>query len=146
MLSIRINDDFIAAFKAKDTFRKDLLNTLKSAIKYAAIDKGEDLSDEEVIDVISKESKKRKDSISQFTAADRMDLVDVEQKELDILATYLPEQFSEEEIGTIIDTVLADLGTSARADMGKIMGAVMPSVKGKADGALVKQVLESKLS
>jgi len=147
MLADKIKEDFLVAFKARESLKKEVLSGLKSAIKYVEIDKKiESLDDEGVIDVISKEVKKRKDSIEQFEAADRQDLADKEKAELEILNVYMPEQMSEEEIEKIVDEVIGETGASSKADTGKLMGALMPKLKGKADGSIVKKIVDSKLS
>lgn len=145
MLAKQISDDFVAAFKAKETFKKDVLNMMKSAIKYVELEKGE-LSDEDVIDILSKEVKKRKDSISQYEEAGRPELAENEQAELDIISVYLPEQMSEEEIAAIVSETISELGITGKEQTGQLMGALMPKVKGKADGGLVKKVVDSQLA
>lgn len=147
MLIDKINEDYIVAFKAKNELKKSTLNMLKSSVKYIMIEKrGTDLTDADVVDVIAKEVKKRKDSVEQYIAASRKDLADKEQAELEILQAYMPKQMTEEEIGKLVLDVMAKIGVSTKADTGKVMKELMPQVKGRADGSLVKRVVESKLA
>ena len=103
------------------------------------------LTDEEVNDIISSEAKKRRDSISEFEKGDRQDLADKEKKELEVLQKYLPEQLSEDEVKVLVGEVIKETGVSDIKDMGKVMGALMPKVKGKADGNLVSKVVKDLL-
>ncbi|MCY8317468.1 GatB/YqeY domain-containing protein, partial [Bacillus vallismortis] len=103
-------------------------------------------TEDEELTVLSRELKQRKDSLQEFSNANRLDLVDKVQKELDILEVYLPEQLSEEELLTIVNETIAEVGASSKADMGKVMGAIMPKVKGKADGSLINKLVSNQLS
>ena len=95
--------------------------------------------------VVQKEAKQRRDSIEEFTKAGRQELADKEQKELEILQKYLPEQLSEEEIKKLVDEAISQTGASNISDMGKVMGALMPKIKGKADGSLVSKIVKESL-
>jgi uncharacterized protein len=133
---------------AKDEIRTSTLRMLISAIGYYEIQKGGagyEATDEDIQTVIQKEAKKIKDSIEQYKAAGRDDLVEKESKELSILDTYLPEQMGEEEVRTLVLDAIAATDASTPADMGKVMGALMPKTKGKADGALVSKIVREKL-
>ena len=110
------------------------------------LNKKRELTDEEVIDVISKQIKTRKDSINEFTKGGREDLIESTSKEIEILLTYLPKQLSEEEINNIIDKVFEEIKPSSPKDMGKIMKAVTPLVKGKADMGMVSSIIKNKLN
>ena len=142
--------DLKKAMLAKD---KDLTQVLRS-IKAALLEKeiserkgGEaKLTEEQVVQVLMKSAKQRKDSIEQYQNAGRDDLVSVEQKELEIIESYLPKMMSEEELSIIVDKIILDIGASSPQDMGKVMGAIMPKVKGKADGALVNKIVKEKLT
>lgn len=134
---------------AKDALKTSVLRMLISAITYYEIQKGGagyQASDEDVLAVIQKESKQRKDSIEQFKNANRQDLVDKETKELEILQAYLPAQMSEDEIREIVKKVISEIGATTVKDMGKVMGAVMPKLKGKADGGLVSKLVRDQLT
>ncbi len=143
-------DDLKTAMLSKDQDRTMVLRALKAAVlkKEISVRQGGSatLSDEDVLDVIRKEAKQRKDSIEQFDAAGRTDLSDKEKYELGIIEGYLPKQLSEEEIAKIVDEVIAATGATAPSDMGKVMGMLMPKVKGLADGGLVNKIVKSKLS
>ena len=134
---------------ARNELKTSVLRLLLSAINYYEIQKGGagyTATDEDVITVVQKEAKQRRDSIEQFTAANRKELADKEQKELEILQTYLPAQMSEEEIRKLVKEAIIQTGATSAADMGKVMGALMPKTKGKADGSLVSKIVKESLS
>lgn len=139
----KITEDYKTAFKAKDPNYK-IINGLRAAIKQVQIDSRKDeLTDDEILAVIKKEAKSRKDSIKSYEEADRDDLVQIEKDELVVIEGYLPEQMSEEKITEIIDEVIA---SSDEKDFGKLMGQVMQKTKGQADGGLVNKILKEKLA
>jgi len=133
------------ALKAGEKARLSTLRMLMSAIKYKEVDAKHQLDDEEVISVISTLIKQRHDSIDQFRKGGREDLVDKETKEVEVLKGYLPPQLSEEEVRNIITKAAAETGATGQKDMGKLMKAVMPQVKGKADGKLVNEIVKEVL-
>ena len=133
MLKDRIYQDIVAAMKAKDKDKLSVLRMLKGSLQLENINKGKELTDDVVIDVISREIKQRKESIAEFTKGGREDLANETAKEIDILKAYLPEQLSEEEIEKIIDQVFASVAPTSAKDMGKVMKEVTPLVKGKAE-------------
>lgn len=160
-LKERISKDLIIAVKGKDSVRSLVLRSLNSAIKNAEINKraklsksGEDidlekaciLSDEEAIGVISSQIKQRKDSISEFEKANRLELVEKEKAEMDILAVYLPPQLNEEEVRKIVADAIVKTGAISVKEMGRVMAAIMPMTKGKADGTLVSGIVKELLS
>lgn len=140
-----ITSDLLQAAKNNEPLVRDTLRGVKSAIKNAEIAKGHTLSDEEIVDVLAKEVKQRKESIDSFTSGGRPELAEKEQAEIDILTKYLPEQMGEDEVRTIVDEVLAATGATTKQDMGKVMGALMPRVKGKADMSLVSRLVAERL-
>jgi len=146
----QILDDLKASMLAKEQDKTMVLRAIKSSImkKEISLRQGgtATLNEEEVISVITKEAKQRKDSIEQFENASRFDLSEKEKFELSVIETYLPKLMSEEEITQIVDEVIQAVGAKSPADMGKVMGKLMPRVKGKADGGLVNQIVKSKLS
>lgn len=144
MLKEKLNSDLKSAMVAKEQTKLDTLRMLKSRIKNEEIAKQKEFTDEEIITVISSEVKRRKDSFEQYTAGNRPELAQKEQDEINILQTYLPEQLSEDEVRKIIEESLQGKSFVA-ADFGKAMGAVMPKLKGKADGALISKILKEKL-
>ena len=140
-----LNDDLKDAIRSKDSLRRTVLRTLLSEIANAKIAKRSDLTEEEILVVINKQSQQRKDSIEAFADAGRKDLEDKERLELELISTYLPEQLSEKEVQEIIDDVLLEVGAAGPSDMGKVMGIVMPKVRGKADGKIINSIVVSKL-
>lgn len=129
---------------------KDKLTTfrmLKSSLQNEAIKLGkQELSEEEELTVLSREMKQRKDSLQEFDKAGRSDLVEKLRMELSYVVAYMPKQLSEDELTTIISETIAMIGASSKADMGKVMAALMPKVKGKADGSLVNKLVQQHLS
>lgn len=148
MLKDTLQEDIKKAMIAKDESTLSTLRMLKSAIQYTEINKGLDYSatDEDILDVIGKEVKKRREAIELYEKGGRAELADKEKKELEILQSYLPEQMSEEEIGKLVDAAIASTNASSMQDMGKVMGALMPQVKGKSDPSMVSNLVRSKLS
>lgn len=140
-----INEDFIASYKAKESEKVSVLRMLQSAIKNAEIDLKKDLDDAQVAEIITKQAKQRKDAIDQYQKGGRTDLVEKEQKELDIISIYMPKQLSEEEVVSVVKKAIQDTGAQNKSDMGKVMGAIMPQVKGKADGSLVSRIVSNEL-
>ncbi len=134
------------AMKAKDKPRLQTLRFLLSAIKNKEIDKREELSDVDILQVISTSVKQHKDSIEQFRKGGRDDLADQEAAELEILLGFLPEQLSEAEIKDVVAATATELGASSMKDMGGLMKAVMIKLKGKADGKLVQEMVKQRLA
>lgn len=147
-LKEQIQADFKEAFKAREMERKNTLSTLISEIKNKEIEVGErekGLSDEGVLAVIQTAVKRHKDSIEQFKAGGREDLVANEEVELTILEKYLPAQMNDEDLQAEVKQILEEIGVQTKADLGKAMGAAMARLKGKADGNRVKKMVESLL-
>ena len=145
----QLQKDLVEAQKAKDELKVSTLRLLLGAVKNFAIAKESasyNPSDEEIVSVIQKEIKQRKESIESYKSGNRQDLADKEGKELEILQAYLPEQMSEEEARKLVDQAISETGASSMQDMGKVMGNLMPKVKGKADGSFVNQIVKEKLS
>jgi uncharacterized protein YqeY len=145
-LKARITEDMKSAMKAKDKDALKAVRMILGAIKQKEIDDRIELDDTQVLAVIQKMVKQRKDSISQFKDADRTDLVDVEEAELVIINNYMPEQLSEAEIATAVDKAIADIGASSMQDMGKLMGLLKGQLGGKADMGAVSGLIREKLS
>jgi len=145
-LKDKLMSDFKEAMKAKDEIRKNTVSFARAAIKQYEVDNREELDDQGVIVVLTKQVKMRKDALSDFEKAGRTDLLEAYNKEIEILMEYLPKQLTEEEITEIVKTTAAELGIEGgKQNMGKLIGAVMPKVKGLADGGMVKKVVESLL-
>lgn len=136
----KLDQDIIEALKGGEKAKLTVLRGLKSVLKYARIEKGEDLTDEDVITSLAGEAKKVRDSIEQFDKGGRQDLVDKSQVELTIVQLYLPAQLSEDELREIVKAAVDEVGAESPKDMGKIMKVVMPKVKGQADGKMVNKL------
>jgi uncharacterized protein YqeY len=146
-LSDRVNADISAAMKAQDASRLSALRMLKAAIMNKGIEKGHDLDDAEVLQVVASLVKQRRDSIEQFTKAGRNDLVDKESGEIKVLEQYQPPAASSEEIDAAVAAAIAETGAATQKDMGKVMKAVMPKLAGKtADGKLVNEIVRKRLT
>ncbi len=137
--------DLKAAMKAKDNVKKQAVTMVRAAILQIEKDTKKELGDAEIIDVISKQVKQRKDSLEEFIKAEREDLVEQTKAELDILMTYMPKQLTKEELTVIVKEAISSTGAKTKKDMGKIMKEVMPKIKGKADGKSVNEVASSLL-
>ncbi len=142
----KLQDEMKAAMKSGDKERLSTIRMLISEIKKVQIDKKKELSDEEIIEIIQRYAKQRRESIKQYREAGREDLAEKEEKELKIVQEFLPEQLSEEEIEKIVDEVIAETGASSMKDMGKVMKIVMEKVKGRAEGSVVSSIVKKKLS
>jgi len=129
----------------RDEQRKSTLRLVMAAIKNAEIEKRRELTEEELLAVIAKEAKQRRESIAEFERGGRQDLVDREEAELQILLAYLPEQLSREEIAAQARQIIAEVGAASPAQMGQVMRQLMPLMQGKADGKLVSQVVKELL-
>lgn len=140
-----ITADIKEAMKARETAKLTALRGLHAQIKDATVNAGKPLTDEAVIQCVNKAIKQREDSIEQYTAGNRPDLADAEKAELELIRKYQPRQLSREEIEVIAKAVQVETGVTSKKEMGKFMGALMPKVKGKADGKLVKDVVQSLL-
>ena len=145
-LVVKINEDMKNAMKSQDKERLGVIRMLKSAIQLTSIEKKHELSDEEVIDVLSKQIKMRKDSVAEFSKANRMDLANQYEKEIDILMTYMPEQLSLEDVISIIDEVIKEVNPTSQKQMGLVMKEVTPKVKGKFDMGEVSKIIRERLS
>lgn len=143
----RLNKDMIQAMKNKEKDKLTSIRMVKSSLQNEAIKLGkQDLSEEEELTVLSRELKQRKDSLQEFEKAGREDLVEKLRIELSHVEMYMPEQLGEEELTGIVKESIAETGASSKADMGRVMAAIMPKVKGKADGSLVNKLVQQHLS
>jgi uncharacterized protein YqeY len=146
LLRDKVNTDLTAAMKAKDAGRLSALRMLKAAIMNKGVEKGRDLEDAEVLQVVSSLVKQRRDSIEQFTKAGRTDLVDKETGEIAVLEHYLPPAATAFEIEAAVKAAIAETGAASPKDMGKVMKAVMPKLAGKnADGKVVNDIVRRTL-
>lgn len=145
-LKDRITEDMKIAMKAGEAARKNTISLLRAAIKQKEIDERIELDDAGVIAVIEKMLKQRKDSITQYEAAKRQDLADVEKFESEVLAAYMPQALSAAEIEAIVAAAVAESGAKGPADMGKVIGLVKPKLAGRADMGEVSKLVKAKLS
>ena len=148
-LQEQITQDYKAAMKSGDATRKTTLSGLRAAFKSAEIDaRGTDkIVDETTFQaVIEKEAKKRRESIEEFTKANRMDLADKESAELEVLKGYLPEQMSDDELEQMVDDAIAQTAATSPKEMGKVMGVLVPKIAGRADGKLASKLVRDRLA
>jgi len=145
-LKAQISEDMKTAMRAKDSGRLSAIRLLQSAIKQREVDERIELQDADVITVIEKMLKQRRDSITAFESAKRSDLADIEKFEVTVLQAYMPKQLSDEELNQIITQVIADSGAAGAKDMGKVVGLVRPLVVGVADMGKVSGLIKSRLS
>ncbi len=145
-LKERLREDLTHAMRQKDAVRKRTLRMALTEIKLLEVEKGEELNDAEVDAVLQKEAKKRREMLDELTRVDRPDLEAAERAELAVLVEYLPKQLGREEIAELARQVIAEVGAEGPGQMGQVMRALMPRVKGQADGKLVGQVVRELLS
>ena len=141
MLRETLDSDLKDAMRNKEALRRTVLRTMLSEIRNAEINSQTTLDDEGIISVLTKQVQQRKDSVEAYNAANRQDLVDKETEEINIISVYLPDQRPPEEIEGIIKAAILETGASSLSDMGKVMGFVMPQVRGRADGKIVNTIV-----
>jgi uncharacterized protein len=143
----RLNSDMKQALKSNEKDKLSVIRMLKAAIQNEELKlRKKGLTEEEELTVLSREMKQRKDSLHEFDKAGRNDLVEKLQVEISVVELYMPKQLSEEEIAEIVKQTIEAVGATSKADMGKVMAALMPKVKGKADGSLVNKLVQQHLS
>jgi len=142
-LKERLMNDYKEALKSRDEIRKNTINLARAAIKQVEVDTRQELQDEDIIPILAKQVKMRRDAIGEFERGNRTDLVDAYKTEIEVLQTYLPAELTHDQIREIVKTTAAEMGIEGgRQNMGKLMGATMPKVKGVADGGVVKKIIE----
>ena len=143
----RLEDDLRQAMRDRDTLRRDVIRYMRSEIRNQEIRVQDDLDDQGVVQVLSRQAQQRRDSIEAFSEANRNDLVEKEQAELAIIMEYLPQQMTRDEITTLVRRVVNEVGAEGPGDMGKVMSRIMPQVRGRAEGrevnAIVMEILSS---
>ncbi len=145
----QIEKDYITAYKARESVRVSVLRMLKTAVKRRLVDTsrpGEQLGDDEMLDVIVKEAKQRRDSIAEYGKANRPDLAEKEQAELAILEQYLPKALGPEELAAAIEEMIAKTGAAGPSDMGRVMGPLMKALKGRVDGGALSAAVRARLA
>jgi len=145
-LRAQISEDMKSAMRAKDSTRLGTIRLLQAALKQREVDERIELADADVISVIEKMLKQRRDSITAYEKAERADLADVEKAEVVVLQTYLPKQLTDEEVSAILEKVVAETGAASMKDMGKVMGAIKPLVAGKADMGKISGLIKARLA
>jgi uncharacterized protein YqeY len=145
-LKLQITEDMKAAMRAKETARLGAIRLLLAAMKQREVDERIELNDADVVSIIEKMLKQRRDSISQYKSANRQDLVDVEEFEVTVLQGYMPQQLSEAEIASAIAEAIAATGAAGPQDMGKVMGVVKPKLAGRADMGKVSGLIKAQLT
>jgi hypothetical protein len=144
-LKAQITEDMKNAMRAKDSARLNAIRLLQAALKQREVDERIELNDTQVIEVIEKMLKQRRDSISQYEAAARQDLADAEKFEVGVLSTYLPQPLSDAEVAALLDAAIAETGAAGVKDMGKVMAMVKPQIIGRADVGKVSGLIKARL-
>lgn len=141
----RLMEDLKSAMKSKEKVRKNVITMVRASVKQIEVDQRIEITDEDIIEIIAKQVKQKRDALEDFNKADRQDLVELTEGEIEILSEYLPQQLTEEEIDEIVKMAVDEVGANSSKDMGKVMGLVMPKVKGKADGSIVNRIVRQYL-
>lgn len=141
----KLMDDLKTSMKNKNKVRKDVITMVRAAVKQREVDERVELTDEDVIEIMSKQVKQKRDSIVEFQKGDRQDLVELTEVEIDILLEYLPLQLTEKELDIIVKATIEEVNAETAKDIGKVMGSILPKVKGKADGSMVNKLVRQYL-
>jgi len=142
----RLSEDLKTAMKAKEKIKVETIRMVRAQLKDFQIAKGDELNEEDEISVLTNAAKKRKEALELYEKSDRQDLIEQEKQELEIISAYLPAQLSKEEIEKVVLKVMEEVEASSPQDLGKVMGATMKDLKGKADGRMVQEIVREKLS
>jgi uncharacterized protein YqeY len=145
-LKERLLQDMKSAMKDRDVIKKDTIQLARSAVLQVEKDGKVTLDDDGIVEIIAKEAKKRRDTLPEYEKSGRVDLVDKIKAEIDVLMQYLPEQLTEEELEVIVKDAIKDTGVTSAKEIGKIMQAVLPKIKGRADGKMVNLIIKKILS
>ena len=144
-LKEKLQEDLKSSMKNKDTVKKSVVTLIRASIKQYEVDNRVELEDDAIIDLIAKQLKQRRDSLVEFEKANRDDLVSETEAEIEVLKEYLPQQLSEEELNEIVKATISEVGATSMKDMGKIMAAIKPKTKGRADGKLINELVKNNL-
>ncbi|MCH8021129.1 GatB/YqeY domain-containing protein [candidate division KSB1 bacterium] len=142
----RLSEDLKTAMKAKEKIKVETIRMVRAQLKDFQIAKRDELTEEDEISVLTNAAKKRKEALELYEKSDRQDLIEQEKQELEIISAYLPAQLSKEEVEKVVLKVMEEVGASSPQDLGKVMGATMKDLKGKADGRMVQEIVREKLS
>ena len=142
----RLEQDFLRAYKSKDAIRVAVLRMVKTAIKNKQIELGREPDHDETLALLAREAKKRQESIDLFATAGRNDLVAKERRELEVLEAYLPKPMTREELASVVEATISELGATGMKDMGRVMQAVMAGRKAQVDGKILSELVRSRLS
>ena len=142
----RLSEDLKTAMKAKEKVKVATIRMVRAQLKDFQIEKRDELTEEDEISVLTNAAKKRKEALELYEKSDRQDLIEQEKQELEIISAYLPAQLSKEEVEKVVLKVMEEVGASSPQDLGKVMGATMKDLKGKADGKMVQEIVREKLS
>jgi len=145
-LETQLNTDLKTAMKAHDKLSLNVIRMMKAALTNEKVKQGHDLSEDEELTIVSRELKQRKESMAEFAKGNRDDLVEGVKAEIAIVEKYAPKQLSEDDIAKIVADSIAKVSASGMGDFGKVMGVVIPQVKGKADGAIVNKTVKAQLN
>ena len=141
----RLTEEMKEAMKARDDLKLSTIRMIRSNVKNREIDQKKELNEQEIVEIVATLVKQRRESIRMFGEAGRQDLVDKEEKELNLLLDFLPQQLGREEVAALVDRVVAECGAQGGKDMGRVMKALMPHVAGRADGRMVSDIVKEKL-
>jgi len=141
-----MEEHYRTAVKNRDTFRIAVYRLLKAALKNAEIDRGRELTEEEILEILGREARKRREAVEEFEKSGRNDLAQQERLELHLIEEYLPSLLSEEELQNLIQQVVQEVGATGEKDFGLVMRSIMPRVKGRADGRVVQQMVRQVLT
>jgi uncharacterized protein YqeY len=144
-LSERLSQEMKQAMRDKDKTRLSVIRMVRSAMKYREIETGDPLTDEDIVVIVQKELKQRRDSLQAFESAGRTDLAEATRSEIDVLMDYLPKQMSEDELRELITAIISEIGASGKSDTGKVMSKLMPQIRGRADGKLAQSLVQTLL-
>ncbi len=142
----RLSEDLKTAMKAKEKVKVETIRMVRAQLKNFQIAKRDELTEEDEISVVINAAKMRKEALELYEKSDRQDLIDRERQELEIISAYLPAQLSKEEVDRVVLKVIQEVGASSPQDMGKVMGAAMKELRGKADGKMVQEIVREKLN
>jgi uncharacterized protein len=141
----KLTEDMKQAMKNKEKLKLSVIRMVKSSLKNEEINQGKELSEDQVLALVNRELKQRRDSLHEFEKAGRDDLAETSRQEIEVLLAYLPKQLDETEIRELVQSAIGKVGATSKKDLGKVMGALMPQVRGKADGTMVNQIVQELL-